>query len=349
MPQLLVVVFIMLAAGAAHADRVITIQPQATGVLCAQHTGRGDRDFYGNGPEVEASATLIVDRDGRRLRARLTMFARETSPDWTTADGIQDFVVWTAPEGMTLVGVEGSNRAYVSYTDVDHEQDVLPGTGPVRQFQLTGDTDGEDLTGPCSNRRTSVQVLFERVQLRVRDEAAGCPRRLVQAYLRNPGMFCPTWRNHGDGDFYGNGPQISAAAVLDIGPDDRTLQMSLTWEAQENPWYGERIRYYYWGRTYTPPSDTVMGSHGGIDVWTAPAGCRIHEIRSGRRSAGGQIDDDHDVNVVFDRRGGFVHSFRLMGDRDGTDIADPPTQCTPGEMHSVGVQAFRPVTVVVGP
>lgn len=349
MSKLLTLTLIVCAAGAAHADRVITIQPQATGVLCAEHTGRGDRDFYGNGPEVEASATLIVDRDGRRLRARLTMFARETTPDWTTAEGVQDFVVWTAPEGITLVGVEGSNRAYVSYTDVDHFQDVLPGTGPVRQFQLTGDTDGEDLAGRCTNRRTSVQVLFNQVRLRVRDEAPGCPRRLVQAHLRNPGMFCPTWRNHGDGDFGGNGPLISVGATLDIGPDDRTLEMGLSWGARENPWYGDRVRYYYWGRTYTPPSDTVSGSHGGIEVWTAPEGCRIHEIRSGVRSSAGQTDGDYDINIAPDHQGGFVHSFRLMGDRDGADIADPPTACSPGEMHSVGVHAFRPVTVVIGP
>ncbi len=348
MPKLLFTLLV-LAAGAAHAERVITIQPQATGVLCAEHTGHGDRDFYGNGPETRASATLIVDRDHRRLKARLSIFARETTPDWTTAEGVQDFVVWTAPEGMTLLGVEGPTRAYVSYTDLDHHQDVLPGNGPVRRFQLTGDTNGEDLVGRCTNRRTSVQVLFERVRLRVRDESAGCPRRLVQAHLRNPGMFCPTWRNHGDGDFYGNGPITSVSAALDVAPGNRGLEMSLSWEARENPWWGEEVRWNHFGPIYTPPSDTAGGSYGGLQVWTAPEGCRIHEIRSHRWSRAGHRDEDYDIDIAPDRSGGFVHSFRLMGDRYGADLAEPPTSCTPGEMHSVGVRAFHPVTVLVGP
>lgn len=333
----------------AGAQTIITVQPQATGLLCPTHIGWGDLDFYGNGPEVEASATLFVDRDQRRLMARLTMWAQETRPDYTTAQGTADFVVWTAPEGQTLLDVVSTRSDWLSYTDTGHERDFLPGRGPVRVYQLTGDTDGDDLGGRCTNAGTSVQVLFNPVQLRVRDEPAGCPVRLVQATLRNPGRLCPSRIETGDGDFFGNGPQVSVTARLYPSADARSLAMDLSWTASENPWYGERIRYNWFGRVYTPPSTTVSAHHGGLPVWTAPVGCRIHEIRTGTRATGGQIDDDYAVNRVLAAPGGtFVHSFEIIGDTDGEDVPVNPSACNPAEQHSVGVN-FYPVTVLVGP
>jgi hypothetical protein len=95
----------------------------------------------------------------------------------------------------------------------------------------------------------------------------------------------------------------------------------------------------------------VRGSHGGIPVWTAPEGCRIHEIRTGTVSSATYFDDDHSLDVLLARQGtgGFVHSFYLMGDRDGRDIEADPMACSPGEQYSAGVRAFYPVTVLVGP
>ena len=333
----------------ADAQRIITVQPRATGVLCPNHTGWGDVDFYGNGPEAEFSATLIVDRDRRRLIARLNMWARETRPDHTTAEGSRDFVVWTAPPGVSLLEVVSARSEFLSYVDEGHERDLLPGRGLVRTWQLTGDTNGDDLEGRCTNARTSVQALFNLVRLRVEDVAPGCPRRLVQAHLRNPGPFCPVWVESGDGDFFGNGPLVRVQSRLDVTDDARDLELTVAWTAEENPWRGEFRRRNWFGVIYTPPSTTVHGFHSGVPVWTAPAGCRIHEVRTRTFARSGYIDDDYGVDRVLGRDGGaFVHSFDIVGDTDGEDIPEEPLACRPGEHHSVQVN-FYPVTVLLGP
>jgi hypothetical protein len=139
----------------------------------------GDREFGGNGPRVDAEANLRIDSSGRHLEAQIYMKADEVEPaicppifcsfDQTTAEGASEWTrVYTAPPGLRITAITSDTQSSTSYTDEDHEDDVIthidflpdifdPIQGDlVESFTFVGDTDGDE-----AGTRTGVTVDFQ--------------------------------------------------------------------------------------------------------------------------------------------------------------------------------------------
>lgn len=66
--------------------QVVSFQAAPLLGLCPLHSDeQGDREFAGHGPAVEVAVRLWISADGREVWATVTLFARETAPDNTTA------------------------------------------------------------------------------------------------------------------------------------------------------------------------------------------------------------------------------------------------------------------------
>ena len=62
----------------------------------------GDREFGGNGPDVQVSVKFFVENG--LVKAQLWMYARETKSDWTTARGLSPKqVVYRPQSGFRVV------------------------------------------------------------------------------------------------------------------------------------------------------------------------------------------------------------------------------------------------------
>jgi hypothetical protein len=72
------------------------------------HRPPGDREFDGNGPHVRITAE--VKHAGREVRAFVDMEARETKRDWTEASGDTSKLMYTAPEGRSILALVGATR-----------------------------------------------------------------------------------------------------------------------------------------------------------------------------------------------------------------------------------------------
>lgn len=145
------------------------------------HT-RGDREYHGNGPDVMAAVQLI--NEGDRVLARISMQARETRSDWTTAAGTKTVVLYQADPGMRITQLISPATADHSYRDDNHYVDEFPGNGCVQNWKFTGDTGGDDVG------ETRVEVFFNRVRVELK-ETSGCvePRiinRLLELKLLSP-------------------------------------------------------------------------------------------------------------------------------------------------------------------
>lgn len=126
------------------------------------HT-RGDREFNGNGPN--STATVRIYQVGNQIRADIYMRAVETRSDWTTAEGSNTYVLFTAPSDRQILRIVSTTAATQSYLDNNHTEDFFEmGTGGlVRRFAFVGDTHGDD-----AGVATRVKVAFNSIRLRVR-------------------------------------------------------------------------------------------------------------------------------------------------------------------------------------
>jgi hypothetical protein len=124
----------------------------------------GDADFKGHGPRVNIS--VFLTRSARQLTFNISMHARETKSDWTTASGRYSKVIFTAPAGKVITGVQGKQNwgNVVHYTDTDHEVDTFnhPELGPIHVY---GDTFLKDAD-------YTTRVIFANIQRSVLVELA---------------------------------------------------------------------------------------------------------------------------------------------------------------------------------
>jgi hypothetical protein len=141
---------------------------------------RGDREFKGHGPKVTASVALDVGPSS--IQARVSMNAKETKKDWTTASGTKNVVIYNAPPGWRIERVVGGLASTFSYEDSDLTLDSfeLGSGGPVQRFVFTGDTGGSE-----AGTRTQVDVSFNELSIEL-VETGDCvsPDRLVEAGSR---------------------------------------------------------------------------------------------------------------------------------------------------------------------
>jgi len=122
---------------------------------------RGDRDYNGNGPDVDlkASLELITNSSGGTTgRVRLAMTAVETVSDWTTVNGVRYTPLFVTDAGYRVDRIVDSTGRNVViqdskyYRDTDHADDLLgPGyvtstyfTSFVSRYVVTGDTSGDE-------------------------------------------------------------------------------------------------------------------------------------------------------------------------------------------------------------
>lgn len=147
------------------------------------HTGRGDKDFHGNGPKVMASVSLIAEP--HILKARVYMHARETKRDYTEALGEKEFDLYPAERGWRIDRVVGPLISTYNYTDSNHDPDFfnLGSGGPARRFTFVGDTKGDE-----AGTRTKVDIDFNKLQIEM-TEIANCVSARVVQILQPKGMI----------------------------------------------------------------------------------------------------------------------------------------------------------------
>ena len=140
---------------------IITINIAPLPKFIPPHVGSGDAEFDGHGPVVQVSTAIEV-RNDRELWATVTMDAKETKSDWTEAAGSRSVLIYTHPK--KILSIESAASSSASYTDTNHDDDVLQMAGGdlVNQFIVTGDTKGEE-----AGTRTGVIVTFNPIVLKV--------------------------------------------------------------------------------------------------------------------------------------------------------------------------------------
>lgn len=107
------------------------------------HT-QGDCDFDGHGPDVWMDAVLWMTSDRTRLVVNTHMKARETTSDWSTAEGNWQLVVWTAPSNAIIEATPAVTELHVYYRGTDHAYHTTV-ANDLGFFYWLGDTDGNDI------------------------------------------------------------------------------------------------------------------------------------------------------------------------------------------------------------
>jgi hypothetical protein len=139
-----------------YSPKAVRVQFPRTVEYTPPHT-KGDRDFKGHGPRVNIEVYVMHTR--RQITFEVSMHARETKKDWTTASGRHSQVMYKAPAGKYIKAVHGKQKWYklVSYVDTDHEVDRFnnPELGLIRVW---GDTSSHIDAG------YETRVIFENIQ-----------------------------------------------------------------------------------------------------------------------------------------------------------------------------------------
>ena len=125
------------------------------------HT-RGDLGFGGNGPEVFCRVELSILNFNTQVWADIYMKAEETRADWTTAEGTESFLLYTAPAGKEIKQILCPQYDQISYLDSNTNPDNFERGvgGPVLRYEFHGDTEGND-----AGTNTKVIVEFNPIQV----------------------------------------------------------------------------------------------------------------------------------------------------------------------------------------
>jgi hypothetical protein len=171
--------------------KVRTNQKQPNGFTFIPPHTVGDSEYNGHGPNVTAYVQLI--NHGSSVEAKTYMRARETTSDWTTAEGTRSDTVYIPDPGwrvsQILVGNPSGCSAFtscISYTDTNHDPDIFAGgNGPVSRFEFLGDTDGDE-----AGTKTKVTVTYNVLKFE-ETETANCVPQSALQQLINTNMISP--------------------------------------------------------------------------------------------------------------------------------------------------------------
>ena len=144
------------------------------------HTN-GDKEFDGHGPNVLCTVSLVNRRS--RVEAIITLHAKETKSDFTTASGMKTVTVFTPDPGYEVTQIIGANTATFSYTDTNHELDNFGGSGPVIKFRFMGDGSGAD-----AGILTRVDVFFNSLRFNLKENRDCVDSNTLQALIRQNGL-----------------------------------------------------------------------------------------------------------------------------------------------------------------
>lgn len=157
------------------------VTPSTWGPVCPKLLLRGDREFGGNGPRVDAQVRLSIAADGSGVDATLDFHAVETRSNWSETRGTWRRRVFTAAAGERVVEVLSATQSRTEAVSAAAGfQVVFPGgtqivASPpvydgdlVREFLIVGDTGGNDISTDdnCSDD-TRISVVFNPVTVRV--------------------------------------------------------------------------------------------------------------------------------------------------------------------------------------
>lgn len=139
----------------------VTVQPKLIG---------GDREFMSNGPRMVAK--VEVERRPESLTARLDVSARETTSDWSAAEGHLDDTYYRPEPGWSIQELRGRDAFKQDFLDTENEIGSLdaPADAPVGRITFYGDHEGEDI-----GSYTKVDFSF-RPQEVVLVQSRGCVR-----------------------------------------------------------------------------------------------------------------------------------------------------------------------------
>jgi hypothetical protein len=150
---------LLLAVGTGQAYWVNLGAPSFTR-LCPTHF-QGDREYAGHGPEVQASAGVLIGYSDGLLYVGYTMIQVETKSDWSGAM-LHDWIpVYSPPAGQKFTYIWNAPSSDIYYIDTDHAVDwFYPADNLVSAFAIKGDTSGKDI-GNCTSDDSYLSVYFE--------------------------------------------------------------------------------------------------------------------------------------------------------------------------------------------
>jgi hypothetical protein len=124
---------------------------------------RGDSEFGGNGPDIIVRVSLFVENN--KVKARIYMRAEETKNDHSTAEGSTTVTLYEPDPGHEILKIIGNTFSEEVYRDNDHAADVFtqPSDEPVYQFEVIGDTSGNDIGQQDGD--TGVTVIFNDIEV----------------------------------------------------------------------------------------------------------------------------------------------------------------------------------------
>jgi hypothetical protein len=164
-------------------SKIQTVSPGTIGPFVPGKIGQGDADFDGNGPDVTSDVSLIVAPQA--LTAKVHMHAKETTSDWTEAEGWQTYQLYAPDPGWRIEQVVGKTSSAHHYLDSNQTEDSFDlGNGElVRRFVYVGDTDGNE-----AGTRTGMKVTFNDIHLVVVQTANCVPDTAVKS-LQSTGLL----------------------------------------------------------------------------------------------------------------------------------------------------------------
>ena len=91
-----------------------TLYPSPVLRICPRKVG-GDREFGGNGPDINASARLRISNDRRALYLQAKLDAKETKSNWSHAKADVNRLVAKAPRGYLINRILSEDYSTTQY------------------------------------------------------------------------------------------------------------------------------------------------------------------------------------------------------------------------------------------
>ena len=126
----------------------------------------GDREYFGNGPDIDINVRVFPSADGKSLLGNASMRANETNGGDTKAFVSRQWEIRSARSGESIGQV--TSRDFDSLSEEAPNQTTAferPGSGLVRLYQIIGDTAGDDVQSDTDP--TSVKISFNVVNFRL--------------------------------------------------------------------------------------------------------------------------------------------------------------------------------------
>ncbi len=186
----------------------------------------GDRDFDGNGPNMQTDVFLEV-RDANELWMRMIVDAEETTPDNTRAFGEQEHLVFYDPDVAAISLISPDNDSH-SNLSTSYDPDIYDlGFGRLmRSLSYFGDTDG-----PEAGISTRVRMVTNAIEFNCTSAGATLPKRVIEV---DPVHWVPPHIGDGDFDFDGHGPDVEISVILAIaGPFANEIHAVVFMNAEE--------------------------------------------------------------------------------------------------------------------